>query len=108
VEGHSAARAHARTPDLPVLAASLRAVIPVDEDQVDRGTPPVAADILAAGDVPADLRPAAPGASPDREPGGDRVAVPSRAHCPSTLVSEGVNEVKLGVRGERVAENECR
>jgi electron transfer flavoprotein alpha/beta subunit len=51
-------------PHIPVLAARQPAVVTVDEDEINRWTTPLTADILAAGDVPADARTAGADATP--------------------------------------------
>src|SRR5204863_9643919 len=104
VKRHGAAGPHERVPNLPILAAALRAVIAVDEHEVDRRPAPRPSDFLTARDVPVDGRATRTAAASDCGTGRGGGAVPSRAHRPAALVGEGVDQVKVRLEPQCVAE----
>src|SRR5579875_3929369 len=111
MEGDRAAGAHLGMPHLPVLAAPLRRVIPVDEDEVDLRARPGAPHVLGAGDVPLDARaarPTRPAVPAYRPLGGERSALPAAGQRPADRVDERIDEMQRALRAERLAEHDRR
>jgi hypothetical protein len=105
VKRDGAVGADVRMPNLPVLSTRLGAVITIDEHEIGPWTGPPTPNVLAARNVPADVRTAAPSSPRHGHTGGPRRRPPPGPQGPAGLVDEWVDEVKLGRRRERVAEH---
>jgi len=96
-----------RMPDVPVLSARFGTVIAVDEHEVDDPVGPGSADVLATRQMPPDNGTAAKRCAPHGQSRGGRIGPPSLPKRRSAG-EEWVNEMKLGSRSERSAQDQRR